>query len=61
MFCRFIGQMFQQSILNSNTTSTTLDEELDIISPIRTNDAVMEFSDIPPLDRADSSSIEAPI
>ena len=35
--------------------------ELDIISQIRTNDTVMEFSDIPPLDRADSSGFEAPI
>ena len=35
--------------------------ELDIISQIRTNDTVMEFSDIPLLDRADSSGFEAPI
>ena len=31
------------------------------MSQIRTNDTVMEFSDIPPLDRADSSGFEASI
>ena len=31
--------------------------ELDIISQIRTNDTVMEFSDIPPLDRADIAPV----
>ena len=60
-FADSFDRCFSKAYINSNTTSTTLDEELDIISQIRTNDTVMEFSDIPPLDRADSSGFEAPI
>ena len=53
--------MFQLSIYKFNATSTTLVEELDVISQIRTNDAVTEFSDIPLLNRTNSSSFEASI
>ena len=60
-FADSFGRCFNKAYVNSNATSTTLDEELNIISPIRTNDAGMEFSDIPPLDRANSSSFEARI